>query len=110
RRRQRFTCAPQLKAHDGRQRTGDESSGQVLREQADQVSPVVEGFELAAAAGAAAMAHPRSWFVQTAPATQLRAKREIDVLEIHEELLVQQPDIFEHGTSIGRRAAACTED
>src|SRR5262249_16953036 len=106
----RGSGARDLVTNDARQHGPQKSQRQVLRQEPDQIASVVEGSQWAATAGAAAVIGARFRLIPAAPAPQVRAKRQVDIFEVHEERLGQQPHGGEHSAAVRGSAAHGAED
>src|SRR5688572_20061430 len=75
---------------DAREVAQDDSAGERLGDQVDEIAAHVVRGERAAARRAEAVAHLRGWHVYSAVAAQARTQVQVDVLAVHPELRVER--------------------
>src|SRR5439155_338988 len=83
--------ADALVAGDARPVAAQQRARHVLRQQQQEVAPAVVGGQRAAAGRAEAVVDARRGREDAPPAGQLRAPVQVDVLAVHEEILVEDP-------------------
>src|SRR5262249_39007153 len=85
---------------------------EALRHHPDAVTLDVEGLEgrMGCRRSRVAVAHRRIGHVAAAPACDPRAQAEVGILAVGEEILIEKPDLVEHGAPVEGGTGARDED